>query len=226
MIIVDSREHGDFSEYERKLLPLGDFHFIRDGKVLLIVERKTINDYALSIKDGRLHEQCFRLREFRNSNPNSGIAYILEGSLSGTEVSPGISLETVKNSAVNKSVHFGIPVFYTASLDGTKALLRRLEKSVESLELTPESGEKIEKNYLGCSKVKKSTEENAFERILMTIPGVSDRIAGNIKSVFGNLPALLDALRMSGSGILVDVGGVGRKVGVSLAERIDRFLRC
>lgn len=55
-------------------LSLGDFAF---GNV--IIERKTHQDLASSILDGRYKEQCFRLEEYRNENPNVKIFYFIEG---------------------------------------------------------------------------------------------------------------------------------------------------
>ena len=55
-------------------LSLGDFAF---GNI--IIERKTHQDLASSILDGRYKEQCFRLEEYRNENPNVKIIYFIEG---------------------------------------------------------------------------------------------------------------------------------------------------
>ncbi len=215
MIIVDTRENGNFDEFEKKMLEVGDFHFFKEGSSVpsLIVERKIVKDYVASIKDGRLHEQCFRLREI-----SSGvrIAYIIEGNLNETG-SESITPDTIKNSTINKVVHFGIPVFYTASLEGTKALLLRLDKSVQDYEPSERS------TYLSCTKTKKSTEENSFERILMTIPGISSSGADAIKDKFETLPKLMKALECDHScliGLKIGSKGIGEKT----AKKIRLFL--
>ena len=40
-----------------KSLPIGDVILTKDGKELVIIERKTVKDLAASIKDGRYKEQ-------------------------------------------------------------------------------------------------------------------------------------------------------------------------
>ena len=44
---------------------------------LLIIERKSLNDLASSIKDGRYAEQSFRLSNIEHHNHN--IVYLIEG---------------------------------------------------------------------------------------------------------------------------------------------------
>ena len=51
------------------------------GDELLIFERKSLNDLASSIKDGRYAEQSFRLDGYQ-AVPNHNIVYLIEGDLS------------------------------------------------------------------------------------------------------------------------------------------------
>jgi crossover junction endonuclease MUS81 len=65
-------------------LKLGDIVISHDDgcdNELLIFERKSLNDLASSIKDGRYVEQSFRLDGYE-SVPNHNIVYIIEGDLS------------------------------------------------------------------------------------------------------------------------------------------------
>jgi ERCC4-type nuclease len=66
-------------------LKLGDIIISHDdgggGNELLLFERKSLNDLAASIKDGRYAEQSFRLGGYE-SVPNHNIVYIIEGDLS------------------------------------------------------------------------------------------------------------------------------------------------
>uniref|UniRef100_A0A6C0I268 ERCC4 domain-containing protein n=1 Tax=viral metagenome TaxID=1070528 RepID=A0A6C0I268_9ZZZZ len=66
-------------------LKLGDIVISHDdvvgGNELLLFERKSLNDLASSIKDGRYAEQSFRLGGYE-SVPNHNIVYIIEGDLS------------------------------------------------------------------------------------------------------------------------------------------------
>jgi crossover junction endonuclease MUS81 len=67
-------------------LKLGDIIISHDGdgnggNELFLFERKSLNDLASSIKDGRYVEQSFRLDGYE-SVPNHNIVYIIEGDLS------------------------------------------------------------------------------------------------------------------------------------------------
>ena len=62
-------------------LDLGDFIICDyDGNEKLIIERKSLNDLASSIKDGRYVEQSHRLTGYNMHNHN--IVYLIEGDLS------------------------------------------------------------------------------------------------------------------------------------------------
>jgi ERCC4-type nuclease len=61
-------------------IPLGDIIICSDdGKEQVIIERKTLNDLAASIRDGRYKEQSFRLNQCNIHNHN--IYYLIEGDL-------------------------------------------------------------------------------------------------------------------------------------------------
>ena len=51
----------DLLEIEYVPLPLGDIIICDEEEELLIIERKTLQDLAASIKDGRYEEQSYRL---------------------------------------------------------------------------------------------------------------------------------------------------------------------
>ena len=65
--------------FEIEKLDIGDFILELDGKEIIILERKSLNDIAASICDGRYREQSFRLANFPLHNHN--IIYIIEGNI-------------------------------------------------------------------------------------------------------------------------------------------------
>ena len=93
-IIIDYREKKliklmksqlelyEYKNIEIKIenLPLGDIIIKKNEKELLIIERKSINDLASSIRDGRYKEQSFRLNNTNIHNHN--IIYLIEGDIS------------------------------------------------------------------------------------------------------------------------------------------------
>ena len=83
-LIVDDREHSIITYLERitrfkvERITVGDYAFVYKGKVILIVERKTLTDLAASIKDGRMSNNL-KLLEAQKIH-GCKILYIIEGS--------------------------------------------------------------------------------------------------------------------------------------------------
>ena len=85
-LLLDSREGAlrrtleslgvPFSQHE---LAVGDVE-LQCGRTGIVwnVERKTLLDYAASIRDGRLKAQRMRAKEFAAGNPRVRLAYIVE----------------------------------------------------------------------------------------------------------------------------------------------------
>ena len=61
-------------------LDLGDIIICKDDEELLIIERKSLNDLASSLRDGRYKEQSYRLTGLPIHNHN--IVYLVEGNVS------------------------------------------------------------------------------------------------------------------------------------------------
>ena len=81
-LIVDDRERSVIKHFEHvnvtvKRLTVGDYVFAYMGRVIVIVERKTLRDLASSIKDGRMGNHK-KLKECRDST-RCKILYIIEG---------------------------------------------------------------------------------------------------------------------------------------------------
>ena len=69
---------------ETEQLPLGDIIISKNEEELLIIERKSLNDLASSIKDGRYEEQSYRLNGISHHNHN--IVYLVEGDLNSVNM--------------------------------------------------------------------------------------------------------------------------------------------
>ncbi|XP_015111968.2 crossover junction endonuclease MUS81 [Diachasma alloeum] len=101
--------------FEIRHLNVGDFLWIarcRSTKQELvlpyIVERKRIDDLASSIKDGRYHEQKFRLKQ--SGIPN--VVYMIEKLPNGT-MNTSIPLTTLLQAATNSAVQDGFTIRHT-----------------------------------------------------------------------------------------------------------------
>ena len=88
-IIVDTRESGLITQLKtsnvdilisQESLDIGDIHLCKpDGTIYMIIERKTIQDLAASIRDGRYKEQSIRLSQ--SNIPNHHILFMIEGDI-------------------------------------------------------------------------------------------------------------------------------------------------
>jgi len=186
-------------DIEIENLPIGDAIICdENGNEKLIVERKSLNDLASSIKDGRYVEQSHRL--MNNPVHNHNIVYLIEGNLSNWTNKYKVKSNTLHSAIFSLNYYKGFSVIKTHDITETaEYLLRMCDKLNREKKKVSyyESGEKTPKNYCEVvKKVKKEniTPENIGEIILSQIPGVSSRTSQIIMNKFGSLYDLLCAL--------------------------------
>lgn len=128
----------------------------KDGEELLIIERKSLNDLAASIKDGRYSEQSFRLNQYPVHNHN--IIYLIEGNLStwkqygyGGRI---ITKDTLYSSITSIMYYKGFSVMRTISMEETARWIVR-----SSLKLEKEKT-KRKSFYMNSSVLEKSLDSN------------------------------------------------------------------
>ena len=107
-------------------LKLGDITIVDDDDELLLFERKSLNDLASSIKDGRYAEQSFRLDGYE-SVPNHNIVYIIEGDLSkwkeNTNYNGRVNKKTLLSSMCSMLYYKGFSVIRTMNMTETCELI-------------------------------------------------------------------------------------------------------
>jgi ERCC4-type nuclease len=129
-LVLDNREHGLAAELTRRGVPfvsrpldVGDIAiFDAAGETpLLVAERKTHADFAMSNTDGRYREQRARLMAVRGGGV--AVLYILEGTwtLNGTQSFWGgrMTEEHLQRLTSRLLLRYGLPVLATASLAET-----------------------------------------------------------------------------------------------------------
>jgi ERCC4-type nuclease len=111
--VTDARENAKLHKMKIEQLHIGDVVFEDDsGKPILIFERKTLNDLAASIKDGRYNEQSFRLDKEPIHNHN--IIYIIEGDIERyNEKRTHISKKTLMSTMFSLLYYKGFSVLRT-----------------------------------------------------------------------------------------------------------------
>ena len=102
--VIDSLQQIDDVNLDIRRLSIGDYQIYSR----LIVERKTLRDFAISIIDGRLFKQTIIL-----ANSNSKGMLVLEGK--GSDIADiGMTREAMQGALITVTLILGIPVLIGA----------------------------------------------------------------------------------------------------------------
>jgi ERCC4-type nuclease len=102
-------------------LPLGDIIINNDKNDLIIIERKSINDLAASIKDGRYEEQSYRLNGLNIHNHN--IIYLIEGNINHPLFKDRFDKSTIYSAIFSILYYKGFSILRSTDLDETANIL-------------------------------------------------------------------------------------------------------
>lgn len=187
-----------------------------ENNELAIIERKTLNDLASSICDGRYNEQSFRLT---NSDiPNHHIYYLIEGDITkyiGNRFSKRqITNKTLLSALTSISYFKGFSLYKSININETALWILQFteklrktkdngyyfkQKEVDDIDKGVISGEKFEESneYTKVSKRAKKnniTQDNIGAIMLSQIPGVSYVSAIAIMREFKTIGNLITSL--------------------------------
>lgn len=224
---------------EVKNLPIGDMIIKNDnGDEKIIVERKTMNDLASSIIDGRYKEQSHRLTNC--DIPNHNIYYLIEGSY--MSLGPRYNKSTIISAITSLSYYKGFSVNRTLNVKETAEWLilfaNKLQKEDKAGYYTPTNKSNgdvdipaAQKDYSTvCKRVKKEniTLDNIGIIMLMQIPNVSQQTAAIIIDKFKTLNNVIKVLEKDNS-VLNDLyittkNGSKRKISKTACDNIYKFL--
>lgn len=200
-IIIDVRERDLIKSmkkldapFETKQLDLGDIVFIADDKPLLVIERKTVNDLAASIKDGRAREQKARLIDLYVKQ-GIKVMYLVESFHKSESDISGIPFNTLLSSIMNTLVRDNIMIYHTPDLQmSTKTIIKLGEKLNEhynkGLFATQET------DYTSKLKLKKKENkktEDSMIFLLCQVPKVSVAVAKIIRAEYPSVMSLCQA---------------------------------
>jgi ERCC4-type nuclease len=113
-------------EIKSERLPLGDIiiHDPKQEKDIVLFERKSLNDLAASIRDGRYKEQSFRLSQTTDFH-NHNIIYIIEGDIAkyrpypSSGASNGVTKSALQSAMVSLLYYKGFSVIRTMNVGET-----------------------------------------------------------------------------------------------------------
>jgi ERCC4-type nuclease len=173
-------------------LPIGDYKI--DNR--LIIERKTLKDFAISVIDGRLFKQTIRL-----ANSNSKVVLILEGTASDT-VELGVTREAMQGALITFSLILGIPVLRSKDPYETAQLIVYTARQIES----------IARDGMQRRGYRPKNKRKRQLFILQGLPGVGPERAVRLLARFGSVEAVVSASIDD----LQTVEGIGKNI----AEKI------
>ena len=192
-----------------------------DGKEIMIIERKTLNDLASSIKDGRYKEQGYRLSNCSLHNHN--IFYLIEGNLSSYNSKFNnnnrfnrIDKKTLLSAFVSITYFKGFSLYRTNNLtetaewilsyankiqkDKNQKCYYNIDKNIDknNEKNNEKNNDIIPESYVNvCSRVKKNniTLDNIGAIMLSQIPGVSTNVAEKIMQEYKTIGNLIEHLK-------------------------------
>jgi ERCC4-type nuclease len=154
-------------------LPLGDYEV--DGR--LLIERKTLPDFAVSVIDGRLFSQMTRLAK----SPLKGVL-ILEGRSRDLH-DTGIRREALQGALITTSLILGIPVLRSLNPGETAQLIIFAARQLKFAA----AGGLSRPGYRPKGKRKRQLY------ILQSLPGVGPARATRLLDHFGSVQKVLNA---------------------------------
>jgi ERCC4-type nuclease len=245
-LVIDMRERELELELDKtksirfkvEQLDLGDIVFRKGTDVILIIERKTVNDLKASICDGRGREQKARL--LNSGIQRDRVMYLIEGNLDkslDSKVS-GLPVSTLVGSLINTQLRDNIKVYKTASMRETgEFIIKLLDKlNKDGDDYFREGEQKISASeYSATLKKKKKanmTAEVWFISQLALIPQVTEKISEVIVKKYKNVMVLLEEYNKTPehlkAKLLSDLkysitNGKERRIGDKISERIYKF---
>jgi ERCC4-type nuclease len=212
-IVADDREHKsavikslmDIENVEVCIqrLAMGDYQV--DNR--LIVERKTLHDFAISIIDGRLFKQMLRL-----ANSNSEGVLVLEGT-AGDTADIGMTREAMQGALITVSLILGIAVLRSKDPSETARLIVYIGRQIES----------IARGGVQRYGYRPKTKRKRQLFILQGLPGVGSERADRLLDSFGSVEAAISA----SSSELQAVDGIGKsiadKIRWAVSERVSPY---
>ncbi len=183
-------------------LDIGDIHLCQpDNTCIVIFERKSINDLAASIQDGRYKEQALRLSNY--NIPNHHIIYIIEGDIDQYKTNSyskhKITSKTLRSSIISILYTKGFSVLFTKNTQDTANWIIQFAEKIykNGIKGYYNDNEPKQTKYTEQIKMKKQgniTPDNIDQIMLSQIPGISIIIANALLDTFSTLKLLTKTL--------------------------------
>ena len=246
-IIKHCQEMNKNIEIKTDNLLLGDIQIDK-----LLIERKTINDLAASIVDGRYKEQSFRL--LKALEEGYKVFYFIEGNM---DLYTGAISKHTLVSTIYSLTNKGFQVLLTKSSKDTAFFVlqfaEKMKKESEKIEKQNEKMKKIDtqkddtqknetqdeaqvdkmetevtyENTQGVVQTKKNkniTKDNISVFMLCQIPGISTITASVLLEKYGHLSKLIVAMKEN-SNEFEEFRHNGKKLNKNIIQNLNEYLR-
>ena len=253
-LLIDNREPNNLIEEIQRLnqetsynievqqLDIGDFWFCSkdSNHPIVILERKSLQDLEMSIKDGRYNEQSARLSSIDIHNHN--IYYIIEGCIINYKKREKI--QTLRSSITSLSYYKGFSIINTLTLLDTATTvysffdkLMRETRRVPYYSLqqqTDNNKVEISNNqinndieYIKTLKNQKKnqiTQDNILAIMLNQVPGISSTSSIAITQRYKTMTDLLYSLKNEPENIAEIYLDNGRRISKTVVQNLKMYL--
>lgn len=178
----------------RRLLEIGDVHITSDDESTthLVIERKTMDDLAASISDGRWSEQKKRAL---SSFTNHQLFYVIQVKDESDIFEyqnrySKVKCDALLSASMNLVLNYNIPYVYLKKIENVARYIYRLAIQCEKKQMVYDKDEhknEYTESYLGSIKSQKQknmTHNIFFQYCLQGVPGISNKTAKNICALF------------------------------------------
>jgi len=217
-IYIDDREHAPIlcqtlSDYgfqiEVKRLKIGDYVISPDTTI----ERKTSRDFCLSILDGRLFSQAYRLARY-SVNPiiiiegaNGNPIIISEGANLTANHGIAIRPPAVKGALITLAQTFHLPILRTVDEADSAWYMHQLASQRK----------RVGQRQGPLSAYTPKSQQTKKEYVLRALPGIGTQTARKLLSQFGSVTNVINASEKE----LLNIHGMGKKT----IERIHNVIK-
>ena len=242
-IIIDNRERDlllyykenvnsnkYYSKYKKENLDLGDIIYKINNKIVLIIERKTLDDLHKSIKDGRYREQKKRIIHSLSNKVRK--IYLLEGSLSKSTINKKTLDGVINNTIVRDNIHIYLSNNINKTIEFIDNVYIKLNKffNIVNDDINNEKRDISYEDTCFISKKKNITKEVCYINQYQQIPAVSSNIAKIIYERYGNLHQLYSEYNLNNCDKFLfelsnlKYGKTNRRIGPKKAGKICEYL--
>ena len=200
-VVEEIEKLADKISFELVTLPVGDY-LIEDK---IIIERKTLSDFLVSIKNGRIFQQAYRIAQ---SGKNGLI--ILEGNKSMVD-SSSMSRKAVQGALIHLELFIGIPVIRSLNIQETLVLMVDILHQCQQQQLP-----RIKRIISGNPGIRINKKQRQKLFLIQNLPGIGTKKGLALLKSFSTIENIMNSSQED----LTKVKGIGKK----LAERIYAIL--